>query len=72
MFLMYFLSERLSLTRELNTMNLYRFAAHTLASKSLVLITVKYVDAEQLEICVNCEKMVTGSILLNEFKSNLK
>lgn len=52
--------------------NVYRFAAHTLASKSLVLMTIKFVDAGQLEICVNCEKMVIGSILLNEFKSNLK
>ncbi|XP_043495320.1 AP-3 complex subunit beta-2 [Polistes fuscatus] len=49
-----------------------RYAAHTLASKSLVLITIKIIDTEHLEICVNCEKMVIGSILLNEFKSNLK
>lgn len=49
-----------------------RYAAHTLASKSLVLLTVKVLDDEHLEICVNCEKMVIGSILLNEFKSNLK
>lgn len=48
------------------------FAAHTLTSKSLVLVTIKFIDAGQLEICVNCEKMVIGSILLNEFKSNLK
>ncbi|XP_070163648.1 AP-3 complex subunit beta-2 isoform X2 [Polyergus mexicanus] len=49
-----------------------RFAAYTLASKSLVLITVKFIDTENLEVCINCEKMVIGSILLNEFKSNLK
>lgn len=49
-----------------------RYAAHTLASKSLVLLTVTVIDNEHLEVCVNCEKMVIGSILLNEFKSNLK
>ncbi|OAD53409.1 AP-3 complex subunit beta-2 [Eufriesea mexicana] len=49
-----------------------RFAAHTLASKSLVLVTIKIIGNEYLEICVNCEKMVIGSILLNELKSNLK
>lgn len=53
-------------------MNTCRFAAHTLASKSLVLVTIKFLDGDQLEVCVNCEKMVIGSILLNEFKSNLK
>ncbi|XP_060816353.1 AP-3 complex subunit beta-2 isoform X2 [Bombus pascuorum] len=49
-----------------------RFAAHTLASKSLVLVTIKVIGNESLEICVNCEKMVIGSILLTELKSNLK
>ncbi|XP_071876734.1 adaptor related protein complex 3 subunit ruby isoform X2 [Bombus fervidus] len=49
-----------------------RFAAHTLASKSLVLVTIKMIGNENLEICVNCEKMVIGSILLTELKSNLK
>ncbi|XP_076231306.1 adaptor related protein complex 3 subunit ruby isoform X2 [Calliopsis andreniformis] len=49
-----------------------RFAAHTLASKSLVLVTLKIIDSESLEICVNCEKMVIGSILLTELKNNLK
>ncbi|XP_043594709.1 AP-3 complex subunit beta-2 isoform X2 [Bombus pyrosoma] len=49
-----------------------RFAAHTLASKSLVLVTIKMIGNECLEICVNCEKMVIGSILLTELKSNLK
>ncbi|XP_053985309.1 AP-3 complex subunit beta-2 [Hylaeus volcanicus] len=49
-----------------------RFAAHTLASESLVLLTIKMLGNECLEISVNCEKMVIGSILLNELKSNLK
>lgn len=52
--------------------NFCRFAAYTLASKSLVLVTIKIISNECLEICVNCEKMVIGSILLNELKSNLK
>ncbi|XP_015608069.1 AP-3 complex subunit beta-1 isoform X2 [Cephus cinctus] len=49
-----------------------RFAAHTLASKSLVLVTMKISENDQLELCVNCEKMVIASMLLNELKSNLK
>ncbi|XP_012282049.1 AP-3 complex subunit beta-1 [Orussus abietinus] len=52
--------------------DIIRFAAHTLASKSLVLITVKILENNDLEVCVNCEKMVVGSMLLNELKSNLK
>lgn len=55
------------------TVNIHRFAAHTLASQSLVLVTIRFIEAEQqLEVCVNCEKMVIGSILLNELKSHLK
>nr|XP_012153777.1 PREDICTED: AP-3 complex subunit beta-2 isoform X2 [Megachile rotundata] len=49
-----------------------RFAAHTLASKSLVLVTIKIMGNNMLEVCVNCEKMVIGAILLNELKSHLK
>jgi len=64
--------ETANVTRISNEDEVMRFAAHTLASKSLVLVTIKFIDAEQLELCVNCEKMVIGSILLNEFKSNLK
>ncbi|KAK3930683.1 AP-3 complex subunit beta-2 [Frankliniella fusca] len=45
-----------------------RFAAQTLASQSLVLITVK-VSEQMLSLCVNCEKMVIGSMLCNEIKS---
>lgn len=47
----------------------YRFCAETLASKSLLLISVSTRDADQLEIVVNCEKMVVGSIILNEIKN---
>ena len=49
-----------------------RFAAQTLASKSLVLVTIKTIEENMLDICVNCEKMVVGSMLLNELKNNLK
>ncbi|XP_033224866.1 AP-3 complex subunit beta-2 [Belonocnema kinseyi] len=52
--------------------DIIRFAAHTLASKSLVLVTIKVLDDEHLEVCVNCEKMVIGSMLLNELKNNLR
>ncbi|KAE8737513.1 hypothetical protein FOCC_FOCC017028 [Frankliniella occidentalis] len=48
-----------------------RFAAQTLASQSLVLITVKVSD-QMLNLCVNCEKMVIGSMLCNEIKSVLR
>lgn len=64
--------ETANVARVFNEDEVIRFAAHTLASKSLVLVTIKFIDAEQLEVCVNCEKMVIGSILLNEIKSNLK
>ncbi|KAJ9584754.1 hypothetical protein L9F63_020904, partial [Diploptera punctata] len=49
-----------------------RFAGQTLSSKSLVLVTVKLLDNEQVNISVNCEKMVIGSMLLNEIRSHLR
>ncbi|XP_046484470.1 AP-3 complex subunit beta-2 isoform X1 [Neodiprion pinetum] len=52
--------------------NILRFAAQTLASKSLVLITIKIGETDDLEVCVNCEKMVIGSMLLNDIKANFK
>ncbi|XP_057322015.1 AP-3 complex subunit beta-2 [Microplitis mediator] len=55
-----------------NENNTTRFAAHTLTSKSLVLVTVKLLDDQQIEIIVNCEKMVIGSMLLNEIKGYLQ
>nr|CAD7200958.1 unnamed protein product [Timema douglasi] len=55
---------------ELDTL---RFAGQTLASKSLVLVTVKRPEsAAQANISINCEKMVIGSMLLNEIKSHLR
>ncbi|CAB0043494.1 unnamed protein product [Trichogramma brassicae] len=49
-----------------------KLAAQTLASKSLVLVTVNTSVKDNLSVCVNCEKMVIGSMLLNELKSALK
>lgn len=52
--------------------NILLFAGHTMNSKSLVLITIEIKSDEDAEITVNCEKMVIGSILLNELKAVLK
>lgn len=49
--------------------SVYQFAGQTLSSKSLVLITV--IVQDDLQITVNCDKMVVGSILLNDIKSAL-
>ncbi|PNF40561.1 AP-3 complex subunit beta-2 [Cryptotermes secundus] len=49
-----------------------RFAGQTLSSKSLVLVTIKILENDQANISVNCEKMVVGSMLLNEIKSHLR
>uniref|UniRef100_A0A1B6LXZ1 AP-3 complex subunit beta C-terminal domain-containing protein n=1 Tax=Graphocephala atropunctata TaxID=36148 RepID=A0A1B6LXZ1_9HEMI len=49
-----------------------RFAGQTLASQSLVLVTCKTTeDANTVDVTVNCEKMVVGSMLLNEIKNSL-
>lgn len=53
------------------TENLIRFAAQTLLSSSLVLITLRLQDNRTV-IVVNCEKYVVGSMLLNELKSAIK
>lgn len=50
---------------------LLRFAAQTLMSSSLVLITLRSHENETV-IIVNCEKYVVGSMLLNELKSIIK
>ncbi|CAD6234241.1 GSCOCG00007677001-RA-CDS [Cotesia congregata] len=51
-----------------NENDFMRFAGNTLSSKSLVLVTVKFLQDQQIEIIVNCEKMVIGSMLLSEIK----
>lgn len=61
--------------------NTLLFAGHTMNSRSLVLITAQYLlgdeegssaDTKEVEMTVNCEKMVIGSILLNEIKAAIK
>lgn len=53
--------------------NLLLFAGQTLNSKSLVLISLTLDDETQtVAITVNCEKLVVGSILMNEIKDSIK
>lgn len=49
------------------------FAGQTMASQSLVLVSISLDPNERkAELTVNCEKMVVGSMLLNDIKSALK
>lgn len=49
------------------------FAGQTMSSKSLVLISVEQTsNGNTISLTVNCEKMVIGSMLLNEIKAALK
>ncbi|XP_055691768.1 AP-3 complex subunit beta-2 [Lutzomyia longipalpis] len=52
-----------------NEEKILQFAGQTLKSKSLLLITVLLKDAQEVQLTVNCEKIVMGSILLNDIKS---
>ncbi|XP_066993288.2 AP-3 complex subunit beta-1 isoform X2 [Anabrus simplex] len=52
--------------------NILRFAGQTLSSKSVVLIIIKLLEGDQVNVSVSCEKMVVGSMLLNEVKSSLR
>lgn len=51
--------------------NVLNFAGQTLSSQSLVLLTVELTDGNAV-VTVNCEKMVVGSMLLNEIKVALR
>lgn len=51
--------------------NVLNFAGQTMSSKSLVLITVLINDS-QATVTVNCDKIVVGSMLLNEIKMAFK
>lgn len=51
--------------------NTLHFAGQTLSSQSLVLITIEMGD-ENATVMINCEKMVVGSMLLNEIKAALR
>lgn len=49
------------------------FSGQTMASQSLVLIAIAFNSCEkQVAVTVNCEKMVIGSMLLNDIKLALK
>uniref|UniRef100_A0A1L8DVV4 AP-3 complex subunit beta n=1 Tax=Nyssomyia neivai TaxID=330878 RepID=A0A1L8DVV4_9DIPT len=52
-----------------NEEKILQFAGQTLKSKSLLLITVLLKDDQEAQLTVNCEKIVMGSILLNDIKS---
>ncbi|XP_065363905.1 AP-3 complex subunit beta-2 isoform X2 [Calliphora vicina] len=56
-----------------NTDNpIYNFVGQTMTSKSLVLISCDWSQSsEDLVVQVNCEKMVIGSMVLNEITSSL-
>lgn len=51
--------------------NIFLFAGQTMNSKSLVLITIVRAD-DAATITVNCEKVVVGSILINEIRDAIK
>uniref|UniRef100_A0A1Q3FFZ8 AP-3 complex subunit beta n=1 Tax=Culex tarsalis TaxID=7177 RepID=A0A1Q3FFZ8_CULTA len=48
------------------------FAGQTMSSKSLVLIVLQLKESSGCTLTVNCDKMVVGSMLLNEIKAALK
>lgn len=48
------------------------FAAQTMSSESLVLILLNVKDGSECSLTVNCDKMVVGSMLLNEIKAAIK
>ncbi|XP_061391616.1 LOW QUALITY PROTEIN: AP-3 complex subunit beta-2 [Musca vetustissima] len=50
---------------------LHYFVGQTMTSKSLVLLTCDWSNNEELLIQVNCEKMVIGSMVLNELTNYL-
>ncbi|KAH8419982.1 hypothetical protein KR009_004616 [Drosophila setifemur] len=54
------------------TGQLHCFAGQTLSSKSLVLLTLQWQAEDALTLLVNCEKMVVGSMVLNELRNALQ
>ncbi|XP_022216218.2 AP-3 complex subunit beta-2 [Drosophila obscura] len=54
------------------TAQVHCFAGQTLSSKSLVLLTLHWQTDEALTLLVNCEKMVIGSMVLNELRNALQ
>ncbi|XP_031638318.1 AP-3 complex subunit beta-2 [Contarinia nasturtii] len=52
--------------------DILQFAGQTMSSQSVVLVTVNRDASNGTSITVNCEKMVIGSMLLNEIKNSIK
>jgi len=50
--------------------DLHHFAAQTVASNTLTLISIKIME-DTAKVTVNCEKMVVGSMLFKDLKSIL-
>uniref|UniRef100_A0A2C9JVD6 AP-3 complex subunit beta n=1 Tax=Biomphalaria glabrata TaxID=6526 RepID=A0A2C9JVD6_BIOGL len=50
--------------------SIFNFAAHTLATSTLVLVSVN-TGGKNVKVTVNCEKMVIGSMLLKDIKRSL-
>lgn len=48
----------------------HQFAARTLATGTLVLVSLKVKD-DKVSILVNCEKMVIGTMLLKDIKASI-
>lgn len=48
------------------------FAGQTMSSRSLVLISIQMEGDGKVTLTVNCEKLVVGSILMNEIKDGIK
>ena len=56
-----------------NSEDLLLFAGQTMSSKSLILVTILLQDeGQKVSLTVNCEKLVVGSILMNEIKDSIK
>ncbi|XP_038661475.1 AP-3 complex subunit beta-1 isoform X1 [Scyliorhinus canicula] len=51
--------------------NIHRFAAKTVNSGALVLITIEVKEGSTMQLSINTEKSVIGSVLLRELKSVL-
>ncbi|XP_067838778.1 AP-3 complex subunit beta-1 isoform X2 [Heptranchias perlo] len=51
--------------------NIHRFAAKTVNSRALVLITIEVKEGSTVQLSINTEKTVIGSVLLRELKSVL-
>lgn len=49
--------------------NIINFIGQTMTSKSLVLLSIEVRNHTEATIIVNCEKMVVGSMVLNEIKA---